>query len=81
MPVLTCSGSGGQLMMLPRTLVPSQSITAATNGTGTPGAANATMVKVRTTPEVEIATVSNWLAPQLAQAFRRSKNRAPHEVH
>ena len=40
MPSVTCSGSGSTLMMLPRTLVPSQSTTADTNGTGMPGAAN-----------------------------------------
>ena len=39
-------------MTLPRTLVPSQSTSAATNGTGMPGAANDTMVNARTSPSV-----------------------------
>ena len=39
MPVVTCSGSGVTLIRLARTLVPSQSTTAATKGTGMPGAA------------------------------------------
>ena len=37
MPVRTWSGSGSTLMRLARTLVPSQSMTAATKGTGDPG--------------------------------------------
>ena len=37
MPVLTCSGSGVTLIRLARTLVPSQSTTAATNGHRDPG--------------------------------------------
>src|SRR6202023_2216126 len=49
-PSVTCSGSGGVLITLPRTLVPSQSTTPATNGTGTPGAAKATIVKVLSSP-------------------------------
>ena len=36
-PSVMCSGSAGVLIMLARTLVPSQSTTAATNGTGMPG--------------------------------------------
>ena len=52
MPSWTWSGSGSVLMTLPRTLVPSQSTTPATKGTGTPGAANDTMVKLRSSPSV-----------------------------
>ena len=48
MPSVTCSGSGSMLVRLPRTLVPSQSTIAETNGTGMPGAASDTMVKART---------------------------------
>ena len=68
-------------MMFARTLVPSQSITAAVKGTSTPGAANVTMVNERTSPWVAIATVRKSLAKQPAQALRRSKYRAPHDVH
>src|SRR5205807_9776863 len=39
MPSDTRSGSGGTFTRLARTLVPSQSTTPATNGTGMPGAA------------------------------------------
>src|SRR4051812_38991608 len=81
MPSVTCSGSGGQLTTLPRTLVPSQSTTPATNGTSTPGAANATIVNDRNSPSVAIGTVLKSSAKQLAQALRRSKNRAPQLVH
>ena len=73
MPSVTCSGSGGQLTMLPRTLVPSQSTTAATNGTSTPGAANVTIVNDRTSPVVAISARSNSVPKQPAQALRRSK--------
>ena len=59
MPVLTCSGSGVTLTRLARTLVPSQSTTAATKGTGIPGAAKVTMVKVRTSPVVAMSTFLN----------------------
>ena len=68
-------------MRLARTLVPSQSTTAATKGTGIPGAANETMVKARTSPLVGTSTFLNSVASQAAQALRRSKKRAPHEVH
>ena len=81
MPVRTCSGSGGTLITLARTLVPSQSTTPATNGTGMPGAAYATMVKVRSSPSVGMSTVRNSVCPHDAQALRRSKKRAPHTVH
>ena len=81
MPRVTCSGSGSTLIRLARTLVPSQSTTAATKGTGTPGAAKATMVKARTSPAVAMSTVLNSVFPQLAQALRRSKKRAPQSVH
>ena len=39
------------------------------------------MVKARTSPSVGMSTVVNPVAPQLAQALRRSKNRAPQVVH
>ena len=42
-----------------RTLVPPQSITDATNGTGTPGAAYETIVKARTSPSVGTVTCRN----------------------
>src|SRR5206468_6806017 len=80
-PRCTWSGSGSVLMMLPRTLVPSQSTTAATNGTGIPGAAIDTMVKARTSPSVGTAAFSNDVPPHDAHALRRSKYRAPHSVH
>ena len=50
MPVETWSGSGSTLIRFPRTGVPSQSMTADTNGVGMPGAAWATIVKVVTVP-------------------------------
>ena len=59
----------------------SLSETAATNGTGTPGAAKATIVKARTSPSVAMSTFSNEVPKQPAQALRRSKKRAPHDVH
>ena len=74
-------GRAGQLMMLPRTLVPSQSITAATNGTSTPGAANVTIVNERTSPVVAISASVNSVPKQPAQALRRSKYRAPQPMH
>ena len=81
MPSDTTSGVGSQLMTLPRTEVPPQSTTAATKGTGTPGAAKVTMVNDRTMPSVARSTFSNVVFEQLAHALRRSKNRALHEVH
>jgi hypothetical protein len=60
-------------MTLARTLVPPQSMTDATNGTGMPGAAIDTIVKDRSTPSVSIAALRNAFAPHDAQAFRRSK--------
>jgi hypothetical protein len=81
MPSVTCSGSGGVCTMLPRTSVPPQSTTPATNGTSTPSAANATMVNERRVPVVATGTSLNSRSPQLAHALRRSKNRAEHEVH
>src|SRR6187455_1371606 len=81
MPSETFAGSGSTLMMLPRELVPAQSTTAATNGTGTPGAANVTIVKARTVPSVGTSTLVNSVPKQPAHALRRSKNVAPHEVH
>ena len=45
-------GRAGTLITLARTLVPSQSITPATKGTGMPGAANDTIVKVLSVPLV-----------------------------
>ena len=69
------------MMMFPATLVPSQSTTDATNGTGIPGAANATIVKVVTTPSVATATVVKSEAKHFAHALRRSKNLAPQDVH
>ncbi len=78
MPSFTCSGSGSVLMTLPRTLVPSQSTMPATKGTGTPGAANATMVNDRRVPSLEISTCLKSVALHEAHALRRSKNRAPH---
>ena len=59
--------------MLPFTLVPSQSTTAATNGTSTPGAANVTIVNERTTPCVATLARVNSVPKQPAQALRRSK--------
>src|SRR3954447_22045667 len=81
MPRLTFSAVGSTSTMLPRTLVPSQSTTAATNGTGTPGAAIETIVNALTMPLVSIGTCFHWSFSQLAQALRRSKKRAPHCVH
>jgi hypothetical protein len=66
---------------LPLTLVPSQSTTPATNGTGTPGAANATIVNARSSPVVGTATGLNSVLSHAAHALRRSKNRAPQLVH
>ena len=80
MPSEILAGSGSTLIRLPRTLVPSQSITAEANGTVTPGAANVTMVKARTMPSVAMSTLSKVVAKHDAQALRRSKNRAPQEV-
>jgi hypothetical protein len=68
-------------MMLPRTLVPPQSTIADTNGTGTPGAANVTIVNARTSPSVAMSAGSNEVPKHPAHALRRSKNRAPHDVH
>ncbi len=59
----------------------SQSTTPATNGTGMPGAAKATMVNVRSVPSVGTSTCLNSVPEHEAQALRRSKNRAPHAVH
>jgi hypothetical protein len=53
----------------------------AANGTGTPGAANVTIVNERTTPSVAILTFLKSVAKHEAQALRRSKKRAPHAVH
>jgi hypothetical protein len=68
-------------MTFARTLVPSQLMTAATNGTGTPGAAKVTIVKERTVPVVLIFVFLKSVAKHAAQAFRRSKKRAPQAVH
>ncbi len=81
MPSVTCSGSGGTLIRLARTLVPAQSTSDAVKGTGIPGAAKVTIVKARTSPSVARRTVVNSVAAQLAQPLRRSKYRAPHAVH
>jgi hypothetical protein len=53
----------------------------ATKGTGTPGAAKATMVNDFKIPSVEIATFLKSFLKHFAHALRRSKKRAPHEVH
>ena len=58
----TCSGSGSTLMTLARTLVPSQSTTPATNGTGMPGAANATIVNACSSPSVATSTFRKSVA-------------------
>src|SRR5687767_984372 len=79
-PSVMFSGVGSTLTMLPRTLVPSQSITADANGTGTPGAANVTIVNARTVPDVATSTLSNDVPKHAAHALRRSKNFAPHDV-
>lgn len=68
-------------MTLQDTLVPLQSTTAATNGTGMPGAAIDTIVKARTSPTVATSADVKWMPPQEAQALRRSKNLAPQLVH
>src|SRR3546814_18983878 len=81
MPSVTWSGSGSVLMTLPRTLVPSQSTTPATKGTGTPGAAKATIVKARSSPSVGTLAFSKVVPLQEAQALRRSKKRAPQDAH
>jgi hypothetical protein len=78
---VTFSGVASTLMTLARTLVPSQFTTAATNGTGTPGAANVTIVKERTVPSVLIFVFLKSVAKHDAHALRRSKKRAPHAVH
>ena len=39
------------------------------------------MVKARTSPLVAMSALVNSVLPHLAQALRRSKKRAPHEVH
>ena len=46
-----------------------------------PGAAKATMVKVRTSPVVGMSTRLNSVPSHEAQALRRSKKRAPQLVH
>jgi hypothetical protein len=46
---------------------------AATKGTGTPGAANVTIVNERTIPSLTIATFLKSVAKHDAQALRRSK--------
>jgi len=66
---------------LARTLVPPQSTMADTKGTGMPGAAKATMVNERTVPSVAMDTSSNEVPKHDAHALRRSKKRAPHDVH
>lgn len=68
-------------MTLPETLVPLQSMTAATKGTGMPGAAIETMVKALTSPSVAISAGANVSPLQLAHAFLRSKYLAPQLVH
>src|SRR5207237_10066942 len=80
-PRFTWSGSASVLMMLPRTVVPSQSMAAAPTGTGMPGAAIETMVNARTSPSVGTGAFSNDVPPHEAHALRRSKYRAPHSVH
>ena len=60
-------------MRLALTLVPSQSTTAATKGTGIPGAAKDTIVKARTSPLVATPTFLNSVPSHEAQALRRSK--------
>ena len=67
------------LIRLPRTLVPSQSTTAATNGIGMPGAASATIVNARTSPSRATSTSRNSVPKHDAHALRRSKSRAPHD--
>ena len=61
--------------------MPSQSTTADTNGTSMPGAAKATIVNVLTLPSVATSTWRNSVPKHEAQALRRSKYRAPHDVH
>ena len=46
-----------------------------------PGAANDTIVNDRTSPSVATRAWRNSVPQQAAQALRRSKNRAPHDVH
>jgi hypothetical protein len=58
-----------------------QSTMAATNGTGTPGEANVTMVKDLTMPSVGTDTFLKSVLKHAAHALRRSKKRAPHAVH
>ena len=52
-----------------------------TYGAGMPGAARCTMVKARSVARFLTRAFLNSVAPQLAQALRRSKNRAPQLVH
>jgi hypothetical protein len=80
-PSDTWPGSGSTLTRLARTLVPSQSMTAGTNGTGIPGAARETMVNARTSPSVSTGTRAKLVPLHAAQALRRSKNLAPHASH
>jgi hypothetical protein len=56
-------------------------MTPATNGTGTPGDAKATMVNALSSPSLAIGESLNSVAKHAAQALRRSKNRAPQLVH
>jgi hypothetical protein len=81
MPSFTCSGEASTFTMFARTLVPPQSTIAETNGTSIPGAAKATIVKARSSPWVGMSTDSNSVPEQPAQAFRRSKKRAPQILH
>jgi hypothetical protein len=60
-------------MMFARTLVPPQSMTAATKGTSTPGAAKVMIENDRTTPSVGMSTDVKSVAKHEAHALRRSK--------
>ena len=74
MPNLMDSGVGSVLITFARTEVPSQSMIPDTNGTGIPGAAWATMVKVRSVPSSATRSV-----PELGSEAGRT-GVAPPEV-
>ena len=69
------------LIRLARTLVPPQSTTAATYGTGIPGAANDDDGERPHLALGRDGDLREFGAAQAAQALRRSKNRAPQVVH
>jgi hypothetical protein len=81
MPVWTCSGSGSTLIRLPRTLVPSQSITPPRTAPRRRGGEGHDGERAQHAVRWDRHRLELGVPKHAAHALRRSKNRAPQFVH